>query len=52
MHGSLVTVQVENWKRKAVETCSSSNQLLAAGQCAYNTCLNVQLLVEANSEPG
>lgn len=25
--------QVESWKRKAVETCSSSNQLLAAGQC-------------------
>ncbi len=24
--------QVENWKRKATETCSTSNQLLAAGQ--------------------
>lgn len=24
--------QVESWKRKAVETCSSSNQLLAAGE--------------------
>lgn len=24
--------QVENWKRKATETCSTSNHLLAAGQ--------------------
>ncbi len=29
--------QVENWRRKAVETCSSSNQLLAAGQFVCNT---------------
>lgn len=28
--------QVENWRRKAVETCSSSNQLLAAGQFICN----------------
>ncbi|TKS73508.1 Lactase-like protein [Collichthys lucidus] len=28
--------EVENWRRKAVETCTSSNQLLAAGQFLYN----------------
>lgn len=29
--GLVWALQVESWKRKAVETCSSSNQLLAAG---------------------
>lgn len=30
--------QVENWRRKAVEMCSSSNQLLAAGQFIFSVC--------------
>ncbi|KAF1386767.1 hypothetical protein EPR50_G00088330 [Perca flavescens] len=29
--------EVENWRRKAIETCSSSNQLLAAGQFVKNS---------------
>lgn len=35
--------QVENWRRKAVETCSSSNQLLAAGQFVFDDVWDKQL---------
>lgn len=34
--GYIVNPQVESWRRKAIESCSSSNQLLAAGQFASN----------------
>lgn len=44
--------QVENWRRKAVETCSSSNQLLAAGQFVCNIIDHVPHYIGLNNLAG
>ncbi|KAL7831075.1 hypothetical protein SRHO_G00305770 [Serrasalmus rhombeus] len=40
--------EIESWKRKATETCTSSNQLLAAGQ---NTLANFSTLCKLEENP-